>query len=358
MSDTPQDNVTQPAPEPQIKQPDTAPEQKKPGRTLSVLAILLALGAAGGTGWLYLQTQVELTQLRQALSKQSATSQSIQKTQEQMRQMQADARTLAVRLAKTEALVHQSAGQYDTLNGMYNELTKNRTDWLLSEVEHTLEIASQQLQLTGDVASTITALETVDRRLAAFDRPQLINVKRAVVKDLEALKALPKLDAVGITVKLDRLQLGVDTLPLVVDAHRDPAKPSAPRKASQGSFWQRMMDDIGQSFGELVSIRRIDKPEALLLSPEQSFFLRENLKLRLLDARLALLQHDGATFNADIVAADNYVRRYFDSNAALTKTWLTTLTELKNTPVEQTVPSLSASLKAVQDAQNTVEPTP
>ena len=356
MSDTPQDNTTPPAST--VTTTPQSPQPKRPGRGLSLLAILLALGAAGGTGWLYMQTQAELSLLKQTQSKQNAANQSIQQTQELMQRIQANTQSLTVRLAKTEALVQQSAGQYDTLNGMYSELTKNRTDWLLSEVEHTLEIASQQLQLTGDVASTITALENVDKRLATFDKPQLINTKRAVAKDLETLKALPQLDAVGMTVKLDRLQLGVDTLPLVVDSHRDPVKAEAQRKPTQGPFWHRFLDDVSHSFGELVRIRRIDKPEALLLSPEQAFFLRENLKMRLLDARLALMQHDGTTFNTDITAADNYVRRYFDGDASLTKAWLSTLAELKNTPIEQDVPSLSASLKAVQDAQNTVEQTP
>ena len=101
-----------------------------------------------------------------------------------------------------EARVNESAGQYATLGAMYQELTKNRSDWLLSEVEHTLGIASQQLQLAGNVSGAITALEMVDNRLARFDNPALIPVKKAVSKDLETLKALPYLDSVGLTVKL------------------------------------------------------------------------------------------------------------------------------------------------------------
>ncbi|VEB39672.1 bifunctional uroporphyrinogen-III synthetase /uroporphyrin-III C-methyltransferase [Chromobacterium violaceum] len=130
------------------------------------------------------------------------------------------ARATDGKLALVEARVNESAGQYATLNGMYQELTKNRTDWLLSEIEHTLAIASQQLQLAGNVSAAVSALEMVDARLSKFDRPQLIAVKKAVATDLEKLKALPYLDTVGLTVKIDRLMLSVDAMPLVVDAHR------------------------------------------------------------------------------------------------------------------------------------------
>lgn len=239
-----------------------------------------------------------------------------------------------------------------TLNGMYQELTKNRSDWLLSEVEHTLSIASQQLQLAGNVPAAISALDMVDARLSKFDRPQLIGVKKAVATDLEKLKALPYLDTVGLTVKLDRLMLSADNLPLVVDAHHLQDQPGKKAAApTNAPIWERLLSDISKSLGELVHIRRMDKPEALLLSPEQSFFLRENLKMRLLDARLALIQRDGVTYEADIAAAQNYAQRYFDNDAAATRQWLATLIELKSAPLSVTLPDLNASLKAVRDAQ-------
>ncbi|WP_199053990.1 uroporphyrinogen-III C-methyltransferase, partial [Aquitalea sp. ASV15] len=159
------------------------------------------------------------------------------------------------------------------------------------------------------------------------------------------------LDTVGLTVKLDRLMLSSDSLPLVVDAHRLQDKRTAKTLPASAPFWERLVADISQSLGELVHIRRMDKPEALLLSPEQSFFLRENLKMRLLDARLALIQRDGTTFDADVSAAQSYVLRYFDNDAPATRQWLSTLLELKGAPLSVTLPDLNASLKAVRDAQ-------
>ncbi|WP_293759542.1 uroporphyrinogen-III C-methyltransferase [uncultured Aquitalea sp.] len=317
------------------------------------LALLLSIAALGLTGWQLYSTQQELQTVRQELAGRLAEGNGAAKELRGMtEQALTAARATDAKLAVLDARVSESAGQYATLNGMYQELTKNRSDWLLSEVEHTLSIASQQLQLAGNVPAAISALDMVDARLSKFDRPQLIGVKKAVATDLEKLKALPYLDTVGLTVKLDRLMLSADNLPLVVDAHHLQDQPGKKAAApTNAPIWERLLSDISKSLGELVHIRRMDKPEALLLSPEQSFFLRENLKMRLLDARLALIQRDGVTYEADIAAAQNYAQRYFDNDAAATRQWLATLIELKSAPLSVTLPDLNASLKAVRDAQ-------
>ncbi len=324
------------------------PARKKPLN----LALLVALAALGLSGWQLYSTQQDLTAARQELAGRLAEGNGASKELRGLtEQALTAARSTDAKLAVLETRVNESAGQYATLNGMYQELTKNRSDWLLSEVEHTLAIASQQLQLAGNVPAAISALQMVDARLAKFDQPQLIAVKKAVATDLEKLKALPYLDTVGLTVKIDRLMLSGDGLPLVVDAHHLQDKRVAKPVAANAPFWERLVADISQSLGELVHIRRMDKPEALLLSPEQSFFLRENLKMRLLDARLALIQRDGTTFSADIAAAQSYVLRYFDNDAPATRQWLATLLELKGAPLSVALPDLNASLKAVRDAQ-------
>lgn len=337
--------------ETQIVEPAAKPARSK---TLNA-ALLVALAALGLSGWQYYTTQQELTVVRQELARKLAEGNgSAKEIRSLSDQALSTARSTDGKLALLEARVNEAAGQYTTLNGMYQELTKNRSDWLLSEVEHTLAIASQELQLAGNVPAAISALDMVNTRLAKADRPQLLAVKKAVAADLEKLKALPYLDSVGLTAKLDQLMISTDSLPLVVDHQRQSRASNtskAPALASNAPWWERLSSDISQSLGELVHIRRLDKPEALLLSPEQAFFLRENLKMRLLDARLALIQRDGTTFAADIDAAQRYAQRYFDSNAGNTKQWLATLAELKNAPLGVALPDMAASLKAVRDAQ-------
>jgi len=340
MSDT-QTSTVDPIP--------TAPAARRNPVNLALAAALLALGIAG---WQYYETRLELTALQQQLKqKQAEAGGAARELRGLTEQALAASRGSDAKIARLEEQMTVASGQYATLNGMYQELTKNRADWLLSEVEHTLAIASQELQLTGNVNGTIVALEGVNARLGQFDRPQLIGVKRALGRDLETLKALPKLDSVGLTVNLDRLLLAVEQLPLVVDLHQLEATTSKAQPASGQPWWERLARDVAQSLGELVHIRRMDKPEALLLAPEQAFSLRKNLKLRLLDARLALHQRDGATFRANLNAARSYVNRYFDRDALQTRQWLASLAEFDKAPLDVKLPDLSASLNAAREAQ-------
>jgi uroporphyrin-3 C-methyltransferase len=326
------------------EQKNLPPQEKKPFNW----AIWLALGALAVSGWQLYTTQLELASVRHELAKRGPDP-AVKAMSEQWRATDG-------RLAMLEARLNESNSQFATINSMYQDMSKVRSDWLLSEVGHALALASQELQLAGNVPAAISALQAVDARLAAFDRPELIGVKKAVAHDLETLKALPFLDIIGMSARIDSLSQGVDKLPLTVDIQRQPQAPMAIDRSAP--FWSRLIRDISQSLGELVRIRRIDKPEAMLLTPEQSFQLRENLKLHLLDARIALLQHNAVPFNADMAALQTYVDRYFDRSAPATQQWLTVLAELKAAPINNALPDLSDSLKAVNSAQATPEVKP
>jgi uroporphyrin-3 C-methyltransferase len=315
-------------------------------------ALLVSLLALGLTGWQYYQTRHMLNQARAQMAQRLAESGGASRELRGLTEQALNAsRANEAKLARLEDQINVAAGQYATLNGMYQELTKSRADWLLAEVEHTVTVASQQLQLTGNVPAATEALQGASDRLAQFDKPQLIGVKRALAADLEALKNLPPVDTVGLTVKLDRLALEVDRLPLVIDQHRLAAQLTPHHDSPNTPWWQRLVHEVTQSLGELVRIRRMDKPEALLLSPEQALFLRENLKLRLADARLALLQRDSAALHADIDTARGYVQRYFDRDAAATQDWLRELAAFDKVPLDTRLPDLARSLRAVHDAQ-------
>lgn len=326
-------------------EPKTLPPLAKKPRNL---ALWLALAALALSGWQLYSTQRELAAVHRDLARRSADP-ALKTLNEQLRATDG-------KLAMLEARLNASNSQFATLNSMYQDMSKVRTDWLLSEVGHALALASQELQLVGNVPSAISALQAVDARLAPFDRPELIGVKKAVAHDLEALKALPFLDIVGMSARIDSLTKGVDSLPLSVDIQRQPLPQAEINR--NAPFWSQLARDISHSLGELVRIRRIDKPEAVLLTPEQSFQLRENLKLHLLDARVALLQRNAAPFNADMAALQTYVERYFDRNAPASKQWLAVLAELKAAPINNALPDLSDSLKAINSAQAAPEVNP
>lgn len=322
----------------------------RPARKLNV-ALLLALAALATAGGLWLDSRASLDALQQTLTQKAGAASGVSKDV-QARAEHADktARENSARLAALEGKVGDFPGQAAALNSLYQEQTRNREDWMLAEIEHALNLAGQQLQLAGNVAAASSTLEAIDARLAKLDRPQFIPLRKALGQDLGQLKSAPAVDVVGLTVKLDRLAAEIDALPLVIDHARQQADTPAP--SHQGvPAWQRLGEQLLDDIGQLIRVRRMDKPEALLLSPEQAFLLRENVKLRLLGARVAVLQRQDAPFRTDLSASERYVRGYFDTQAPAVGVWLAALNEIKTTQLSVRVPDISASLRAVRALQ-------
>jgi len=322
----------------------------RPARKLNV-ALLLALAALATAGGLWLDSRASLDALQQTLTQKAGAASGVSKDV-QARAEHADktARENSARLAALEGKVGDFAGQAAALNSLYQEQSRNREDWMLAEIEHALNLAGQQLQLAGNVAAATSTLEAIDARLAKLDRPQFIPLRKALGQDLGQLKSAPAVDVVGLTVKLDRLAAEIDALPLVIDHARQQADTPAP--SHQGvPAWQRLGEQLLDDIGQLIRVRRMDKPEALLLSPEQAFLLRENVKLRLLGARVAVLQRQDAPFRTDLSASERYVRGYFDTQAPAVGVWLAALNEIKTTQLSVRVPDISASLRAVRALQ-------
>jgi len=205
------------------------------------------------------------------------------------------------------------------------------------------------LQLSGNVKAALIALQAADSRLQRLDKPQFIGLRKVINKDIDRLKALPFVDTVGISLRLDEMISAVDELPLVLETRsRREEKPSPTEKPGAG-WWAQLGQEAWQDMKQLVQIRRIDHPEVPLLPPTQSYFVRENLKLRLVTARIALLQHDEASYKADLKAAQEWLGHYFDPTAKATRAAQNSLRQLAESPVSIKLPDISESLAAIQD---------
>ena len=324
----------------------------RPARKLNI-PLLLALAALLATGWQWLDTRHTLDTLSQELAQKASSASGLSKeVRSQAERADKTARDNSAKLAELDARVGEFSGQSAALNSMYQELSRNREDWMLAEIEHALNLAGQQLQLAGNISAALATLEAIDARLAKLDKPQFIPLRKALGQDLGLLKAAPAVDVVGLTVKLDRLAASADSLPLTIDHTRSsPTPATGSHVASAVPAWQRLGEQLLDDIGQLIRVRRMDKPEALLLSPEQAFFLRENLKLHLLGARIAVLQHQDGPFRADLAASERYVQHYFDTQSSATHTWLATLNEIKTAQLSVRVPDITASLRAVRALQ-------
>jgi uroporphyrin-3 C-methyltransferase len=253
------------------------------------------------------------------------------------------------KVALLEARLAESQTQQAALEALYRELAPSRDEWALTEVEQVLLLASQQLQIAGNVSGALAALQVADAKLQRLDRPQFVPLRRAIGRDMDRLKAIPFVDVSGLSLRLDQAIAIVDSLPLALEERIQAPLPDAPPKDE--SAWRRFLREAWQDVRQLVRIENLDRPEAPLLTPPQQFFLRENLKLRLLAARFDLLFRDQANFRADLSVADLWLKKYFDTRAKPAQALQTLLKELRATDMTIELPGLAGSLDAVRVLQ-------
>ena len=258
-------------------------------------------------------------------------------------------RRLDTKLSLLEAKLAESQNQQVALEALYQELTRTRDEATLEEVEQLLLIANQQLQLASNVKAALIAMQEADARLQRIDRPQLAPIRKVLSKDMDVLKSAPYLDAVGISLRLDNLAASVDALPLAMEFRPPEAAPSRDPILPPENIWLNFLREAWEDIKRLVRIQHMDEPDVALLTPSEAYFLRENLKLRLLSARHALLARNGASFKADIEAAKHWIRRYFDTGSKSVSNMLEALNEFRDAEVGIELPLVSASLDAVRN---------
>jgi len=261
------------------------------------------------------------------------------------RQAQEAAREVQAKLAQIELKFAEFQNQQIGLEALYEELSRNRDEWVIAEIEQILVIASQQLQLTGNVQVALSALQTAEARLARSGRSQFLPLRKVFARDIERLKTAPVLDVPGLAAKLDQLIAGVDSLPLVQDAR--PQATAAAKREAEG-LWERLVADLLGELKQLVRIENMGASDPALLSPPQAFFLRENLKLRLLNARLALLARDETAYRSDVKLAATWLERYFDTRSRAAAATAATLKQLASDSIRASLPTIGESLAAVR----------
>jgi uroporphyrin-3 C-methyltransferase len=261
------------------------------------------------------------------------------------RQAQEAAREAQAKLAQIEVKFAEFQNHQVGLEALYQELSRSRDEWVLAEIEQVLTIASQQLQLAGNVQVALAALQTADARLARPGRPQFLPLRKVFARDIERLKTAPSLDVPGLVVKLDQLIAAVDSLPLMQDAR--PQATAVTKRESDG-LWERFVAELLGELKQLVRIQNVENADPALLSPPQAFFLRENLKLRLLNARLALLARDETAYRGDVKVAASWLERYFDTRSQAAAATVVTLKQLDSGTVGASFPTIGESLAAVR----------
>lgn len=341
--------------------------QQAPYALSAVLAVLLAMH------WYASNTQIHSLRDEMARRLQQSDVSAIE-VKGIAKTVQETSKDLQSKVTLLEGKQAEAQGQQLALEQLYQDLSKNRDEWALAEIEQVLATASQQLQLAGNVQGALIALQNADNRLAKSEKAQFIAVRRAIAKDIEMLKTLPQLDMTGLVLRLDSVIAQVDSIPLWSD-EKPPVTVTAPKaplrvlpKPSKGKsekdndvnsentftakvqdYWQSFSSEMWTEVKQLVRVRNVENPEALLLTPSQAYFARENLKLRLLNARLALLARNEGAFRSDMISAQDIITKYFDVRSKQAQTAQSLLKQVQSNNLSIEMPALTESLNSVRN---------
>lgn len=342
----------------------------------AVLALGLAVVATAWTAW---QAQQRIKTLEQELIRRQTDSQT-QATEARLlaKQAQDISRDTAAKTALLDTRLEEVALQRAQVEDLIKSLSQSRDENMVVDIEATIRVAIQQSALTGSADPLMNALQSADERIARSKQPRLAPVRRALAKDIDKLRNTRIADLTNLTIRLDEAIRLVDEAPLLNQAPGGP-KPAdvspqragaqakgakRPAEAAQAtaseptatetgwhdralSWADRTFHTIWNETKALVRVTRIARPEGMLASPEQSFFLRENIKLRLLNARLALLSRQTASAIVDVKTAQNALERYFDTSSKKTQLLQSTLDEVSGQSPQTIIPRPDDSLAAL-----------
>ena len=333
-------------------QPVTQTIVKKTGTALSLLAILIALGV-GGAGYYFGQQQVaEIQQKLTALESQSgvAVSAPVSDNSGQVTQLEQGLKTAQDKVEQLEQLVAGKTSEIATLQAQVKQVSQlagaqQPTDWLFSEADFLLNNALRKLVLDNDVDTAISLLKLADETLVKVNNSQANTIRTAINQDLKQLLSLSSVDQNAVMQKLSQLANTVDELQ-ALNVNFDETPEKSGKLSDDIADWQQNVEKSATSFlNHFIRIspkQTADKKE--LLAPNQDIYLRENIRLRLQLAIMAVPRQQDELYKQSLDAVASWVRSYFDTNAEVTQNFLKSVDELADSSIYVDVPGQLQSL--------------
>ena len=344
--------------------PRTQTVVKKSGTGLSLLAILIALGV-GGAGYYFGQQQVDefqqkLTALEAQINNKtvvSAPAQDVKFDTTQLTQLESANKATQDKIAQVEELINAKSHELVGLQSQINKVSaqanaQQPTDWLFSEADFLLNNALRKLVLDNDVDTAVSLLKLADETLAKVNNSQSAAIRSAINQDLKQLLSVAGVDQNAVMQKLSQLANTVDELP-VLDVNFGDDQ-NATKLSDSLSDWAENAEKSATSFlNHFIRIspkHGADRKE--LLAPNQDIYLRENIRLRLQLAIMAVPRQQNELYKQSLEAVASWIRSYFDTNAEVTQSFLKSVDELSEVSIYVDVPSQLQSLSMLDKYLN------
>ena len=344
--------------------PRTQTVVKKSGTGLSLLAILIALGV-GGAGYYFGQQKVDefqqkLTALEAQINNKtvvSAPAQDVKFDTTQLTQLESENKATQDKIAQVEELINAKSHELVGLQSQINKVSaqanaQQPTDWLFSEADFLLNNALRKLVLDNDVDTAVSLLKLADETLAKVNNSQSAAIRSAINQDLKQLLSVAGVDQNAVMQKLSQLANTVDELP-VLDVNFGDDQ-NATKLSDSLSDWAENAEKSATSFlNHFIRIspkHGADRKE--LLAPNQDIYLRENIRLRLQLAIMAVPRQQNELYKQSLEAVASWIRSYFDTNAEVTQSFLKSVDELSEVSIYVDVPSQLQSLSMLDKYLN------
>lgn len=328
----------------------TVPGPVPPRSSALLRAVLLVLALLASAGLLSsVMLWQRLSSIQEQLARQTADSgANAIEARALARQAQEIARDAAARQAVLETRLSEVALQRSQVEDLIQSLSRSRDENLLVDIDSALRLAQQQTQLTGSAEPLLAELRTSEQRLARAAQPRLARLRASIARDIERIRSTSLTDVPALLARLDDVVRQVDDLPV---ANAVPARalnePVRKGTTQGGMWWERARETLLEEARGLVRVSRIDQPDAVLLAPEQATFLRENLKLKLLNVRLSLLARQTETARADLASAIAALNKYFDPASRRTQAAASQLQQVQAQVRTAEVPRVNDTLAAI-----------
>ena len=354
VSDTPEIVVEKTEAEQSAEQPVLQQTiVKKNGTALSLLAILIALGV-GGAGYYIGQQQVTDFQKKLIVLEnqvgESASRVTSNEKNEQVSQLESGLKTMQEKVIQLEEFNKSKTEEITTLQAQIKQVgqlasAQQPNDWLFSEVDFLLNNALRKLILDNDVDTAISLLKLADETLVKINNTQANSVRNAINQDLKKLLSLSSVDQNSVMQKLSQLANTVDELQ-VLNVNFDDTPENNNKLSDSIEDWQQNVEKSATSF--LNHFIRISPKQSAnkkeLLAPNQDIYLRENIRLRLQLAIMAVPRQQDELYKQSLDAVSSWVRSYFDTNSETTQNFLKSVDELSELSIYVDVPEQLASL--------------
>lgn len=315
-------------------------KNRTPISKTALLGLVIAVVAVVAAGYEFYLLQL---QKKQNTAFQESQNSALSRIDGLEQDLQTTRQALAADVSAREKLEDEQTALKTVMDTISARLGRTSTAWRLAEVEYLLTVANHRLTLAQDRKTAIAVFESADQRIKAIGDPRLVKIRKEIADELNALRSVSEPDLDGMALNLGSLAENVDKLPLIhkerVDAALDKVGKKAPKE------WRDIPAAVWSDIKTLVVVRRHQQPTEPLLPPKESWFLHQNLRLKLEQARLALMRQDTSLFRQYLTEASGWIKMFFDAESAAVENTQNTLSSLGKVELKPSMPDVSGSLR-------------